>query len=365
MCPSASRPRTTRLSAWSSRRSSSSDIAKPRSDWPAAPAPAHRLELAQLGVGELAELAKLGRVALLLQARDRLPDLADRPALERERPGLDDRLVAQVHRPEPELLPERAHALARAERRDSQAARLGEEAELAQQRRNRLVGADGVARDEEHARLDAVAEEGPSVRAEQVVLVAAELEVGERVVAVPPHELSRRPAKLDSREHPRRGERPEEEIGTPGERDQAGDADRLVEVPELVVEVERADLPEQRVAGRAQRSSRGRRSRVPRSRPRARRAAGSRPRGTERAAAPAGACRGRAGRRTNGVRARARPPRPALPAAASRSRPFSRSSTVRPRSSTSASRSAPWRRPQRYGEVDEQQHRGGDRRGVA
>jgi hypothetical protein len=63
--------------------------------------------------------------------------------------------------------------------------------------------------------------------------------------------LPRGPPYLCARQHVRRRERPEQEVRAPREREHAAEGDRLVEVPELVVEVERADLPEQGVAGGA------------------------------------------------------------------------------------------------------------------
>jgi hypothetical protein len=84
------------------------------------------------------------------------------------------------------------------------------------------------------------------------VLVVAELEVGERVRTVSPHQLACGSAHLSTREDAWHGERPEEQVGAPDEREDPGDADRLVEVAELVLEVERPGLPEQRVAGLAQ-----------------------------------------------------------------------------------------------------------------
>ena len=69
---------------------------------------------------------QLGGVAGLAQPRDRLADLADRPALERELVELDHRLVAEVQRPQPELLVQRAQPLAGADAAELQPARLGE-----------------------------------------------------------------------------------------------------------------------------------------------------------------------------------------------------------------------------------------------
>ena len=94
--------------------------------------------------------------------------------------------------------------LSHADGGDVQAAGLGEDAELAEQARDGVVGADGVARDKQDARLDAVAEEGAAVGAEEVVLVPAELEIGERVGPVAADELPRRVSRLAGRERARR-----------------------------------------------------------------------------------------------------------------------------------------------------------------
>jgi len=48
-----------------------------------------------------------GVITGLLEAADRLADLADRSPLEREAVELDDRLVAQVEAPQSRLLVER------------------------------------------------------------------------------------------------------------------------------------------------------------------------------------------------------------------------------------------------------------------
>ena len=75
---------------------------------------------------------------------------------------------------------------------------------------NRLARADRVAGDEQDAGLDPVAEEGAPVGAEEVVLVAAELEVRERVGAVPADEPAGRAPQVDVREGAWRGERAED-----------------------------------------------------------------------------------------------------------------------------------------------------------
>ena len=213
---------------------------------------AHRLELRQLRLGQLGELPQRRPVALLLEARHGLPNLADRAACEREGAGVHDSLVAEVERAQAELLPQRPEALARAESGDPQAARLGEYAELSQQAWERLVGPDRVTGDQQDAGLDALAEEGAAVGAEEVVLVAAELEVGERVRPVPADELARGPAHFQGRKPAGSRERPEQEVRAPGQCQQPGDADCGGEVAQLVVEGERPRLPEERVAGLAQ-----------------------------------------------------------------------------------------------------------------
>ena len=154
-------------------------------------------------------------VPLFLQACDRLAHLPDRPALEREGPRLDDSLVAEVDGAQAELAPERQQALARAQRGDVQAASLGEDAQLSEQARNRLVRPDRVPGDEQDAGLDAVAQERAPVGVEEVVLVAAELEVGKRVRTVPADELPGGAPRLAGREGARRRERTEDEVGAP------------------------------------------------------------------------------------------------------------------------------------------------------
>jgi len=67
--------------------------------------------------------------------------------------------------------------------------------------------ADWIAGDDEDAIFDPVAEEGVAVRAEQVVLVPAELEVGERVASVRPDEPGSERADLGIGKRAWRGER--------------------------------------------------------------------------------------------------------------------------------------------------------------
>src|SRR6185295_14671175 len=116
---------------------------------------------------------------------------------ERELRCLDDGLVTQIHGAEPELLPLRPKPFPGTQGGDAKASCLGKKAQLAEQARNRVVGADGVAGDEQDAGLHSVPEERAPVGAEQIVLVAAELEVRERVGPVSADEASRGPPQAE------------------------------------------------------------------------------------------------------------------------------------------------------------------------
>ena len=110
-----------------------------------------------------------------------------------------------------------------------------------------MARADGVAGAQHHAALDAVAEERRPVVGEEVLLVAPELEEGERVVAVAAHELADRLPHLRVGQRPRSGERPEHEPGRGAERDEPEQPDREREVPALVAEVQPARLPREQL----------------------------------------------------------------------------------------------------------------------
>jgi hypothetical protein len=71
---------------------------------------------------------------------------------------LDDRLVADVERAEPRVAPERQQRLARAEHGDAEAVHLRERERVAHERGERVRRPHGVARDEQDAPLDPVAE---------------------------------------------------------------------------------------------------------------------------------------------------------------------------------------------------------------
>ena len=105
----------------------------------------HFLDLCDRRLIERRHRHELGRIAGLAQPGDRLADLADRASLEREPVELDDRLVPQIHRPQTELLVERAQALAGAHPAELQAACLRESAQLAEQRAEGVLGTDRIA----------------------------------------------------------------------------------------------------------------------------------------------------------------------------------------------------------------------------
>src|SRR5438093_765153 len=78
----------------------------------------------------------------------------------------------------------RPERFADSERRNGKPSLLGEDGQLREQLWDRLRRPDRITGHDEHAVLDAIAEEGAAPAGEEVVLVTAELEVGERVGAV-------------------------------------------------------------------------------------------------------------------------------------------------------------------------------------
>ena len=162
-----------------------------KTTFPAAAPPQVRY-LFELGEGPIVEVCEAGEFrseAGLLEAGDGLAHLADRAAFQAERAGIDDCLVAEIERAQAELLEQRPEWFADTDRGDHEAAGFGEDGELGEQIRDRPGFADGVAGDDEDAAFDPVAEERLPVVAEQVVLVVAQLEVRERVAAVPADEV--------------------------------------------------------------------------------------------------------------------------------------------------------------------------------
>ena len=185
------------------------------------------------------QLVQLGLVSRLAETADGLADLADRAAFEREAVQLDDRLVAQVDRAQPELLVQRAQLLAGAERAELEAAGVGELADLLEQAGERVTRSDGVAREQQDPVLDRVGHERPPVLVEDVVAVGPQLEERERVGAVGTHEIGSGLAGRRTRRRVRNRERPEDHVGDhqQGPELEHVDADR-----DVVVEVDRARL---------------------------------------------------------------------------------------------------------------------------
>jgi hypothetical protein len=134
-------------------RSESIDIEKPRSHAAGEPALGHAFELAERALVELGQLGKLGRIAALLEPRDRLAHLPNRPALEREAACLDDRFIADVEGAQPRLAPERNQAFADTAGGELQPSPLGEVNGLGNESRQCRGRPDGVARDQHHAVL--------------------------------------------------------------------------------------------------------------------------------------------------------------------------------------------------------------------
>src|SRR6266576_5233624 len=119
------------------------------------------------------------------------------------------------------MLPERDELPADPERRELEAVAFGKAHSLADDSGKRSALADGIARAEHHAVLDPVAEKRTPVGAEEVLLVAAELEVRERVAPVGADEVDRGSSHPRIRKASRRGERPEDQVG---DRDRGRDA---------------------------------------------------------------------------------------------------------------------------------------------
>ena len=120
-------------------------------------------------------------VAALLEARHRLPDLADRPAVERERRGLDHCLVAVVERVQAVPRVQAERILRRAEHGDAPAARVRELEEPADELGEPIRRTDRIAGDNRDPADDLVREEPRLVRVEEVRLVTSEDERRERV----------------------------------------------------------------------------------------------------------------------------------------------------------------------------------------
>jgi hypothetical protein len=136
---------------------------------PPAPGPGNGFErLAEVGVN-LGVREELQPVAVPVQAVARLPHLADAPPLQRERPRVKDRLVAEVERPEAERPIHGLRLLATCQHRDPPAhpARIPDE--RLHRVRAILGRTDRVAGDEPEVPQVSVGDE--TVRLEEVALV--------------------------------------------------------------------------------------------------------------------------------------------------------------------------------------------------
>lgn len=123
-------------------------------------------------------------VAAAQKAVDGLADLADRPAVERERAGMDDRFLAEQQRAKAERAVERELRRACAEDRDSPASGPGGAAKVLDEGGEPPRVADWVPAHQRGSADDPVGQECRSVGREEVVLVPAEREERERVAAV-------------------------------------------------------------------------------------------------------------------------------------------------------------------------------------
>ena len=210
---------------------------------PGAPRVGDALELAHRLVRDVRKRLHREGVPGLLDSGHGLAHLADRAALEREPAGLDDRLVTEVEAPQAERLERRCGSRAHRHRSEPQAANLRERGGLVEQRRHRGRRPDGIAGAQHHPTFDAVPEERRAVVGEEVVLIAAELEERERVVAVPAHELLDRVTYLRIGQRPWGGQGPEHEPRRAAERNEPEQAERERQVPAFVAQAQLARLP--------------------------------------------------------------------------------------------------------------------------
>ena len=194
---------------------------KPRSSAPARQASETRSSSAMVSSSTSASVSIGKREPGLLDPGHRLAHLANRTALEREPRRLDDRLVTEVEPPESECLEGGRRRGTDRDRPEPEPARTRERGRLREERGHGRLGPDRVAGTEQHAALDAIAEERGAVVAEEVLLVAPELEEGEGVVAVPADDLADRLPHLRVGKRTGGGKRPEDEPGDRAECDEA------------------------------------------------------------------------------------------------------------------------------------------------
>ena len=190
----------------------------------AAPRLGDRVELGAQHLVRLLRGHDPQRVPGLRHPRDGLADLADRAAVERELGRAEHRLLPDRDRAQAEPPVAVEMLLGRAEDGEAPAVRLCDAPELGEQRVELLLVADRVGADERGAGDDAVREERPPRRREEVALVAAEGEEREAVAAVRVHERASDAALADGL--PRRlrdRAEPEEERREPDEEAERGE----------------------------------------------------------------------------------------------------------------------------------------------
>lgn len=147
-------------------------------------------------------------VAAAQKAIDGLADLADRPAVEREGAGMDDRFLADLQRTKAERAVQGELRRARAEDRDSPASRPGGAAKVLDEAAERARVADRVSAHQRGSGDDTVGEERRSIGRKEVVLVPAEREECQRVAAVRGDQGTSPPPLADALRHalPQRAE---------------------------------------------------------------------------------------------------------------------------------------------------------------
>ncbi len=217
---------------------------------PAAPGVRHHLELVEQRVRRRVHLHQLGRVPRLLQAVHRLAHLADGPALQRELGRRDDRLVADVERPKALRHAPVAQLAARADHGEAQVVAVGPVHGLGHERAHLGRLADGVAGHQQHPVLDPVADERGACRVPEVLLVGAQLEEAEGVVAVLGHDLAGELALVVAGQLGRGRQRAKRRPDDHHERAQREHADGLRHVAKLIPERDRRGLPEEHRAAR-------------------------------------------------------------------------------------------------------------------
>lgn len=144
----------------------------------------HLLELRPLGGPDFFRAEQAGRVTRASEPVDRLPDLANRPALERELAWADDRLLADLERAQAGGAVHGQQLGARARDSDAPATRPRGAREVGQQVGELIAVTDGISADESRSGHNAEGEEGTAAGREEVALVLPQSEEVEASAAV-------------------------------------------------------------------------------------------------------------------------------------------------------------------------------------